>query len=53
MGMAGGIIGAYMTSKGEPFWTISGGLAGVIGVASGMDLYHPALAFVVATSAAR
>jgi Amt family ammonium transporter len=49
MGMSGGIIGAYVSSKGEPFWTISGGLAGVISVAPGMDLYHPALAFVVAT----
>ncbi len=48
MGLAGGIIGAYVTSRGEPFWTISGGLAGVIAVASGMDLYHPALAFVIA-----
>lgn len=48
MGLAGGIIGAYMSSKGEPFWTISGGLAGVISVAPGMDLYHPALAFVIA-----
>ena len=48
MGLAGGIIGAYVTSRGEPFWTISGGLAGVIGVASGLDLYHPALAFVIA-----
>lgn len=51
MGLAGGIIGAYLTSKGEPFWTISGGLAGVIGVASGMDLYHPALAFIIALGA--
>jgi ammonia channel protein AmtB len=48
MGLAGGIIGAYLTSRGEPFWTISGGLAGVIGVASGMDLYHPALGFIIA-----
>ncbi|MHC9293915.1 ammonium transporter [Mycobacterium sp. LTG2003] len=48
MGLAGGIIGAYLTSRGEPFWTISGGLAGVIAVASGMDLYHPALAFIIA-----
>jgi ammonia channel protein AmtB len=48
MGLAGGIIGAYLTSRGEPFWTISGGLAGVISVASGMDLYHPALGFVIA-----
>ncbi len=48
MGLAGGIIGAYVSSKGEPFWTISGGLAGVIAVAPGMDLYHPALAFLIA-----
>lgn len=48
MGLAGGIIGAYVSSKGEPFWTISGGLAGVISVAPGMDLYHPALAFIIA-----
>jgi len=48
MGLAGGIIGAYLTSRGEPFWTISGGLAGVISAASGLDLYHPALAFVIA-----
>ncbi|WP_262365783.1 ammonium transporter [Gordonia sp. OPL2] len=51
MGLAGGIIGAYLTSRGEPFWTISGGLAGVIGVAAGMDLYHPALAFLIALGA--
>lgn len=48
MGLAGGIIGAYVASKGEPFWTISGGLAGVISVAPGMDVYHPALAFLIA-----
>ncbi len=48
MGLAGGIIGAYVASRGEPFWTISGGLAGVISVAPGMDLYHPALAFIIA-----
>jgi len=51
MGLAGGILGAYLTSKGEPFWTISGGLCGVIGVASGMDLYHPALGFIIALGA--
>lgn len=48
MGLSGGIIGAYLASRGEPFWTISGGLAGIISVAAGMDLYHPALAFVIA-----
>jgi ammonia channel protein AmtB len=48
MGLSGGIIGAYIASRGEPFWTISGGLAGVIAVGAGMDLYHPAVAFVIA-----
>ncbi len=48
MGLAGGIIGAYLASRGEPFWTISGGLAGVIAVGAGLDLYHPALAFMIA-----
>lgn len=48
MGLGAGIIGAYIASRGEPFWTISGGLAGVIAVAPGLDLYHPAVAFVVA-----
>ena len=48
MGLAGGLMGAYMTSKSEPFWTVSGGLAGVIAVAAGIDLYQPALAFVIA-----
>jgi hypothetical protein len=48
MGLSGGISGAYLSSKGEPFWTISGGLAGVISVAPAMDLYHPAAAFVIA-----
>lgn len=47
MALAAGIIGAYMTSKGEPFWTISGGLAGVIASAPALDLYHPAVTFVV------
>jgi ammonium transporter, Amt family len=48
MGLAGGILGAYMSSRGEPFWVVSGGLAGVIAVAAGMDIYHPAVGFVVA-----
>jgi ammonia channel protein AmtB len=50
MGLAGGMIGAFMTSRGEPFWTVSGGLAGVISVAAGMDVYHPALGFVIAAA---
>ncbi|MBM7570181.1 ammonium transporter [Aquibacillus albus] len=47
MGFSGGIIGAYLSSKGEPFWTISGGLAGFISVGAGLDLYYPGLALVI------
>ena len=36
------------SSRGEPFWTVSGGLAGVIAVAAGIDLYSPPMAFVIA-----
>ena len=49
MGFAGGVIGAYLTSR-EPFWTMSGGLAGIITVAAGLDLYYPGLTFVLAAS---
>jgi len=49
MGFSGGVLGAYMTSR-EPFWTMSGGLAGIISVAAGLDLYYPGLAFVLAAS---
>ncbi|MBN1530882.1 MAG: hypothetical protein JW895_17605, partial [Thermoleophilaceae bacterium] len=44
------LIGGYLASRGEPFWCVSGGLAGVIAVAAGIDIYHPALAFVVAVA---
>jgi ammonium transporter, Amt family len=48
MGLAGGILGGYLASRGEPFWSVSGGLAGIIAVAAGLDVYHPAVAFVIA-----
>lgn len=32
---------AYIVSKGDPFWTFSGGLAGIICASAGNDLYHP------------
>ena len=44
MGFAGGFTGGYFASRGDPFWTISGGLAGVIGVSAGADVYAPTLA---------
>ncbi|WP_217708451.1 ammonium transporter [Metabacillus schmidteae] len=50
MGLAGGFIGAYLITKGDPFWVASGGLAGMISVGAGLDLYHPALAFLIAIS---
>jgi len=35
---AGGIIGAWIFTK-DPFWMMSGALAGIIAVASGLDIY--------------
>lgn len=46
MGFAGGIIGAYLITR-DPFWMMSGGLAGIISAASGLDLYYPPLAFLI------
>jgi ammonia channel protein AmtB len=50
MAVAGGIIGAWIWTK-DPFWMMSGALAGIISTASGLDIYFPALAFVIAFSA--
>ena len=44
MGFAGGIIGAWMFTR-DPFWMMSGALAGIIACASGLDIYWPPLAF--------
>lgn len=48
LALASGLIGAYLSSKGDPFFTISGGLAGIIATGAGMDIYHPALVIVLA-----
>jgi Amt family ammonium transporter len=50
MGIAGGIIGAWIYTK-DPFWMMSGALAGIISVASGLDIYFPGLAFIIAFAA--
>lgn len=50
MGMAGGTIGAWMMTR-DPFWMMSGMLAGIISVASGLDIYWPGLAFIIAFGA--
>jgi len=47
MGFAGGIIGAWIVTR-DPFWMMSGALGGIISCASGLDIWHPAQAFVVA-----
>ncbi len=48
MGFAGGFMGGYIFSKGDPFWTISGGLAGVVAVSAGADIYNPSLVLLLA-----
>ena len=52
LALAAGLIGAYVSSKADPFLTISGGLTGIIAVAAGMDVYHPALIIIIAFCAA-
>ncbi len=41
MSFSGGLMAAYLVSKGNPFWTYSGGLGGIIAASAGNDLYHP------------
>ena len=48
IGFAGGFTGGYFASRGEPFWTLSGGLAGVISVSAGADIYAPSLVYLIA-----
>ncbi len=50
MAVAGGIIGAWIITK-DPFWMMSGALAGIISVASGLDIYFPSHVFIIAFSA--
>jgi ammonia channel protein AmtB len=48
MSLSGGLMAAYVVSKGDAFWTYSGGLAGVIAASAGNDLYHPIQAMLIA-----
>ncbi len=52
MSLSGGLMAAYLVSKGDAFWTYSGGLAGVIGASAGNDLYHPIQAMLIGMVAA-
>ena len=47
IGFAGGFTGGYFASKGDPFWTLSGGLAGVISVSAGADVYAPSMVWLI------
>ena len=38
MSLSGGMLVGYMVSKGDAFWTYSGGLAGIITASAGNDL---------------
>jgi len=46
MAFGGGIIGAWAFTR-DPFWMMSGGLAGIISAAAGLDFWYPPLAFVI------
>lgn len=48
LALCAGIVGAYLGSKGDPFFTISGGLAGIISVGAGLDLYSPPVVILIA-----
>ncbi|MGI9483061.1 MAG: ammonium transporter [Hyphomicrobiales bacterium] len=48
MSLSGGLMAGYIVSKGDPFWTYSCGLAGIITASAGNDLYHPIQAMFIA-----
>lgn len=52
MSLTGGLMAGYFVSKGDPYWTLSCGLAGIIGASAGNDLYHPIQALFVGAAIA-
>lgn len=48
MSLSGGLMAAYVVSKGDAFWIFSGGLAGIITASAGNDLHHPIQAMIIA-----
>lgn len=52
LSLAGGLLVAFLLSRGDPFWTFSGGLAGIIAASAGNDLYHPLQAVLIAGAGA-
>jgi ammonia channel protein AmtB len=47
MSLSGGMLAGYVISKGNPFWTYSCGLCGIISASAGNDLYHPIQAMLI------
>jgi ammonia channel protein AmtB len=47
MSLSGGMLAGYVISKGNPFWTYSLGLCGIISASAGNDLYHPIQAMLI------
>jgi ammonia channel protein AmtB len=47
MSLSGGLIAGFVVSRGDPFWTYSAGLAGIITASAGNDLYHPIQAMLI------
>jgi len=47
MSLSGGLMAGFIVSRGDPFWTYSAGLAGVITASAGNDLYHPIQAMLI------
>ena len=47
MSLSGGMLIGFMASKGNAFWTYSGGLAGIITASAGNDLYHPIQSMII------
>ena len=41
MALSGGLMAGYLVSRGDPVWTFSAGLAGIVAASAGNDLYHP------------
>ena len=41
------MIGAFWYSRGNPFWMMSGGLAGIFICAGGLDIWYPGFAFLL------
>lgn len=52
MALSGGLMAGYYLSKGDPYWTLSCGLTGIIAASAGNDLYHPIQAALVGVAGA-